>query len=247
MQHLSEQDLVLYHYGEIDRKAVDEHLAGCETCLREYDQLRDVLGTLDAMPVPRRSEDYPQQVWQLLSARLPEQRTTWWSSWLSVPRLRLAAAVVALVIVAFMLGRFARQDAGLPSGPIAETVRERILLIAVGDHLERSQRLLIELVHAEGNGEIDISAEQRKAERLAASNRLYRRSATRSGDPLVVDILDELERTLLEVANGPSSLGSSRLEDLRRRIERRGLLFKIRVIGDKVRQDGAARGPADQV
>jgi hypothetical protein len=98
------------------------------------------------------------------------------------------------------------------------------------------------LVNAEGNGELDITNEQRKATELAASNRLYRQSASHSGDPLVADLLEELERTLIEVANAPSSLASSQLEELRRRIEKRGILFRIRVIGDKVRRDGATAG-----
>ena len=56
-------------------------------------------------------------------------------------------------------------------------VRERVLLVAVGDHLERSQMVLIELANAGAHTGVDISYEQKAAEDLLESNRLYRQTA----------------------------------------------------------------------
>jgi hypothetical protein len=109
-------------------------------------------------------------------------------------------------------------------------------LVAVGDHLQRSEMVLIELMNAEGNGTVDISAEQGWAEELVAANRLYRQTASRSGEAGVASVLEELERMLLEIAHSPSEVSSSELEAFRQRIEARGILFKVRVIGSQVRE-----------
>ena len=150
-----------------------------------------------------------------------------------------------LLLVAFLLGQLSRPGGDLAQ-PIPEQVRERILLVAVGDHLERSQRVLIELIHAEGNGEVDISSQQELARDLVSNNRMYRQTAAQSGDETVAELLDELERLLVEVANGPAELASFEMDELRRRIERKGLLFKIRVIGDDARQQAAPSVAAPQ-
>src|SRR5271165_6974698 len=74
------------------------------------------------------------------------------------------AAMAALLAVAFWAGR------SYPTRPAkVQTARdtqapERILLVAVGDYLERSQMVLIELANASANGPLDISPEQERAE-----------------------------------------------------------------------------------
>ena len=115
-------------------------------------------------------------------------------------------------------------------------VRERVLLIAVGDHLERSQMVLVELAHAETRGELDISAERQLADDLVASNRLYRQTAQQMGQTNVAGMLDELERVLVEVARGPSTVSMQQLADIQQRIESQGILFKVKVIGSDIRK-----------
>ena len=115
-------------------------------------------------------------------------------------------------------------------------VRERVLLIAVGDHLERSQMVLVELAHAETRDELDISAERQLADDLLASNRLYRQTAQQMGQTNVAGILDELERVLVEVARGPSTVSIRQLADIQQRIESQGILFKVKVMGSNIRQ-----------
>ncbi len=147
----------------------------------------------------------------------------------------LAGSMAALLLMAFWLGR----TTGPAATPVPEQVRERVLLVAVGDHLERSQRLLVELIHLQDE-EAGAGSQQETAARLAADNRLYRESAAKVGDETVASLLDELERLLLEIANAPDGLAANELSHLRNRIERRGILFKIRVIGDEARRQGRA-------
>jgi hypothetical protein len=83
---------------------------------------------------------------------------------------------------------------------------------------------------------VDISSERSRAEELLAANRLYRETAVKTGDTATAALLDELERVLVDVAASPSTLTQSDLDEVRRRIESKGLLFKVRVVSSDVRE-----------
>jgi len=104
----------------------------------------------------------------------------------------------------------------------------------VGDHLEKSQILLVEIMNADVRASADLSNEQRQARDLLDANRLYRVSAQQTGDPAVAGLLDDLGRVLTEIANAPSTLTQADLQAIRGRIQSQGLLFKIRVVGSEV-------------
>jgi hypothetical protein len=238
MKHLSEEDLVLRYYGEPGGAGADEHLASCESCRASLVSMTRVLDAMDGLEVPEPLSGLGGRVWQRIAPQLAKPHTRWWTDWFAPRRLAAVAAMAALVIGAFLAGRVSQrrmQMAGL-SGP----VRERIMLVAVGEHLEQSQMILIELMNSDSKGTVDISEEQQRAQDLISENRLYRQAALRSGDKSVSNVLDELERVLLDVAHSPSKLNSAEFEQIRRRIEAEGILFKIRVVGSNLREREAA-------
>jgi hypothetical protein len=254
MNHLSEEQLILHYYGETgDTLGCELHLEECEECRATYGSLQRVLNVVDSLQVPSRSADYGAQVWQRIESRLPVRRRLW-----SMPTpWRWAAALSAfasLLMVAFLAGRsyappgkpgkgFASKQGQLA---VAGDVQsgERVLLVAVGDHLENAQMMLIELVNANPKGNLDISAEQQRAGDLVNENRLYRQTATSKGDTAVAGFLDELERVLLDITHAPSEVSPEELENLRQRFESEGILFKIRVMGSNVRhREEKAAGP----
>jgi hypothetical protein len=192
-----------------------------------------VLDAMDALEAPEPSEAYGSRVWQRIAPQLAQTPERWWTTWFAPRRLVAVAAMAALLIGAFLAGRVSqrRQMAGL-----SEPVRERIMMVAVGEHLERSQMILVELVNNESKGPVDISAEQQRAEDLIGENRLYRQAAWKNGDRAVSSVLDELERILLEIAHSPSKLDSAEFEQVRQRIESQGILFKIRVVSSNLRE-----------
>jgi hypothetical protein len=118
----------------------------------------------------------------------------------------------------------------------SSNARERVLLLALSNYLDRSQIVLSEVANAPDGG--DIANERRSAEDLVTENRLLRQTAAKSGDPARAQLLDELERVLMEIAHSPSDTSAPEMESLRNRIEAQGLLFKIRVVGSNVRQKG---------
>ena len=121
-------------------------------------------------------------------------------------------------------------------------VRERVLLMAVGEHLGRSEMILVELANAAPAGanqkQVSIAGEQRRAEDLLEENRLYRQTALEQGDAALAGVLDELERVLLDVAHSPQEVSNAQLETIRQRLESRGILFKVRVVGKELQQRG---------
>jgi hypothetical protein len=245
MTHLTDDDLVLHYYGEMnpgDESRTGTHLAECAACQQNYVRLQRVMAYVDCAPAVDAPAGFERVAWTRLEAALPSRRGGWLTSALFSPgRLALAAALVLVVTGAFLAGRLASRTTPatvpVPVAASAAQVRERILLVDLGDHLDRSQMMLIELVSADGNtgGNVDISTEQARAQQLVAANRLYRQTAATTGDTAMASLLDELERTLIDIAASPSTLTQADLEQVRQRIESKGLLFKVRVVSSEVR------------
>jgi hypothetical protein len=235
MNHLSEEQLILHYYGEADDAEAAEHLAACAECRQAYVALQQVLNTASAMPVPEVREDYGRAVWERLRPALARRR--WWQ--LEMPRRwALVGAAAALAVVAFVAGRYSQRPEPVAQvNPPAQQVRDRVLLVAVGDHLERSQMVLAELVNTRPSGAVeDIQVERQRASDLVSENRLYRQTAVYSGETALASLLEELEPILLEIARGPSEVTSAELEQFRRRVESEGILFKIRVVDSNLKQ-----------
>jgi len=166
--HFTEDELVLHYYGEAEApNTVDEHLAGCATCDATYRDIGATLAMVAAPEAPARGDQYGLAVWLRVRGQLPERRRRWWrvsSEWFRMERLTLAGAAAAVVLAAFAAGRF------WPAAPppatqapatdavarnAAETGR-RILLTSVADHLDRSERVLTDIMN--GADPRDISA-----------------------------------------------------------------------------------------
>jgi hypothetical protein len=261
--HYAEEDLILYYYGDPStslrargqQAEIERHLDECPSCATAYRTLAATLGMVTASEPPERGDQYGLEVWQRIRYRLPEQDAPWWTTLFRWDRLVLASAAAVLILAAFVAGRvWPRQAAPTTaSAPAATTApgaaapgsnadtRQRILLTSVADHLDRSERILTDIMNAPASR--DISAEQRWADDLLSTSRLYRQDAIDAGEQSVAAVLDELERSLLEIVHSPSQISAADLDQIRRRIDAAALLFKVRVMSDELRQREGA--PAD--
>ena len=242
MTHVAEDHLIAFVLDDVEpaeRQTVQAHLEQCEACRAEAAALRETLEAASAQPVPERGDDYGADVWARLepklgTARVVATRSTAWRGWLAV-----AAALIA-VAGAFLAGRVSRETAPTAAvaravSPDAGAIRERVVLAALGDHLDRTERTLTEIVNASDGDRVDISAEQAWARDLLDANRLYRQSARGAASPALSQVLDELEPVLLDIVHSPSVLSADEFQTLRSRIEDRSLVFKLRVTGADVR------------
>lgn len=242
MTHVAEDQLIAFVLDDVEpagREAVQAHLAECEACRAEAAALRETLEAASAQAVPERGDDYGAQVWARLEPKLGTRvattRSTAWRGWLA------AAAVLVAVAGAFLAGRLSRETtpaatiAARAGSPDASAIRERVVLAALGDHLDRTERTLTEIVNASDGDRVDISAEQAWARDLLDANRLYRQSARGAASPAVAQLLDDLEPVLLDIVHSPSRLSADEFQALRSRIEDRSLVFKLRVTGADVR------------
>jgi hypothetical protein len=244
MNHLSEEQLILHYYGEeVGTDQAAGHLEACAECRVRYGSLQRVLNAVDALPVPERGPEYGPALWSRIAPAIPARGRWWWPApvwrWAAV-----AAAASVLMVAAFVAGRF--YPAARPAHmAIADPqARERILLLAVGDYLDRSQIVLAELANAETSGPLDITAEKERAADLVSESRLYRQTALHTGDDRVAALLDDLDRVLIEISHAPSRLEPHDLAGLRNRLRSEGILFKIRVLGSNVRnQEDSGRDP----
>jgi hypothetical protein len=241
MKHLTEEELFAYREGEpTQREAIAEHLTSCTSCRTELDRIEAVLNALDNLPIPERGPEYGRAVWQKIAPQLPEKAGRGWRAWLEPRRWVAIGAMAAMVIGAFVAGRWTKKpDAGTPAASVAQ-VRERVLVVAVGEHLGKSEMVLMELANATppapGIKQINISAEQRRAEDLLDANRLYRETAAQDGDAALASVLDDLERVLMDVAHSPQEVTPAQFETIRQRIEAHGILFKVRVVGKELQE-----------
>jgi hypothetical protein len=237
MEHAKEEELIAFHDGERSgREKLSAHLESCPECRAAFEKIEAVFAAMDSLPVPDPGENYGQRVWAAISPRLREHQARWWENFLAPRRLVAVGAFAMIVIAAFVAGRYWPSKSQTPDANNIDTatVRERILVVAVGDHLSKSEMLLVELSNAQPNPAsgklVNISAEQKRAEDLLEENRLYRQTALTEGDQVMASTLDELERVLLDVANSPDEVTPARFDAMQKKLASRGILFKVRVI-----------------
>ena len=253
MTHYSEDDLTLYYYGEGRRRHdIERHLETCAGCAATYREIAGTLAMIAAPEVPGRGDQYGLEIWQRIRHQLPERETGFSRFSRFSAFYAPALAIAALLVIAAFLGGRAWQrsqtesvttvaDAVNPASPKnpatparpenGEKGDNRILLTTVADHLDRSERVLTDIMNAPRG---DISTEQRWADDLLDASRLYRQDALDAGERSVAAILDDLERSLIEIVNSPSKISAADLDQIRRRIDAASLLFKVRAMSDEL-------------
>jgi hypothetical protein len=240
--HPTEEDLILHFYGEGARPAaIHAHLAECRACQSEYETIAGTLTMVATPPTPERGDLYGLEVWQRLRPQLPARDP--WSRFLGLrwSTLSVGAAVAVFAIAAFIAGRYWPAPEPAPAPLEAAGSRtgddERARTVAIIDHLDRSERVLLDLSNADGP---DVSEEQVWAADLIDANRLYREAATQAGETTTASVLDDLERSLLDIVHAPSTLTPAELEDVRARLDAAALLFKVRVLSNELRERESA-------
>lgn len=254
MKHLSEEELIELYYGDDEDSAPQSsqsaqrdgsggayqaHLAACGECSARFAELKRDLEGVRMTAVPERGAEYGEQVWEALRPKLIayEKQAQGWRGvfsgrgWAQRKTAVVALGCAALVAAAFVGGRvWERHEKGTTTATnSAPQAKQRVVLVVLTDHLDRTERLLVSLEHADSGDEAENAELQSEARELLASNRLYRATANDSGDPELAGALDKLEGVLAEIAN-QSNLTPADLERVRNEMNTEGILFEIRVL-----------------
>ena len=237
MNHLSEEELVAHAYAEGDNHSVQQHLQACAECAKAYHTLGSDLADMKFAEAPARDAAYGHRVWESIAGSLPayESRKSWFRGGLW-PALSYAAAGMAVVVCAFLGGRLwehrhaqaVSQNHAQQHEQTAVTLVQRVDVVVLSDHLDRSERLLVELKHADGGNAASPLGDE--ARRLLPANRFCRQHAKQDDDRALSTALDRLDHLLVELANQPEGLNSQTISRLQDEMNADGLLFEVRVL-----------------
>lgn len=230
MKHLSEEEQLDIYYEE-GSEAAKAHLKGCRECSAEYAKFKRSLDAIKPEDVPQRGPEYGDYVWQALRPQLIpyEKKTAGWRGWSWWKVSTAVIACMALVTAAFIGGRYWEHRKNRPEVAGNVQPQQRVVVVVLTDHLDRTERLLVQLNHADSKDRAENAVLQSEARELLASNRLYRVSASNEGDPAMAGALDRLERVLTEIANDPH-LTAADLDRVRKDMNTSGILFEVRVL-----------------
>jgi anti-sigma factor RsiW len=236
---------------EGDEKAeVAAHVATCGRCRREHAALRAVVAALEADPLRNAEPALPlaalvRRVERAVEgASAPADRRRWW-----LVALPAAAAVLAAVAVVPPLAkRLGPRPAPtvvtlpLPSSPVSGTdsqeamarLERNVARAHAARYLSEARDVLVSVAATDldcthGANQVDVGeAPDRSRDLLARGTLLVQDDAEAVASARAV--LDDVELTLEEVAELPSCAHRQDLERLRRQVEERRLLMRIRLL-----------------
>jgi hypothetical protein len=250
MMHLTDEEMMEQAYGEsANRAAVERHLASCRECADNYAELERDLTGMNLADAPPRDAEYGERVWASIAASLPvyglgreSAKRHWWESrlWRG---LGYAAACALLISCAFYAGRQWEQRKQQPVAkvePKSPPAKQPIVVVVLDDHLDRSERFLVELKHADMDSTAMASPMRDEARSLLAANRVCRKNVTQKDDPELNTTLDHLDGLLAEAANAPGGLNAKSIAKLQDEMNSDGLLFEVRVLRSRITHRNAA-------
>lgn len=230
MKHLDEDELIEQYYRDGTDQAT-AHLRACRACSASFAEIKRSLDAVQVPSVPPKGPEFGERMWQCLSPQLrPYQKKHKSSRWTGWKFVALAGSCAMLLIAAFVAGRYwERGSNGAGAAANHAQTKQRMVLVVLTDHLDRTERLLVELEHSDTSDRAETAQMQSEARELLASNRLYRSTASNAGDPALAGALDRVEGVLAEIANDPN-LTEADLNRVRKDMNTEGILFEIRVL-----------------
>lgn len=246
MSHVTDHELVLFHYGDglAPARAAqieDALVFDAELRLRLADLRESLAVVADAWPADATDDGLEARVWARLQPVLPARRAS--PSWrerlarLVEPLRPAQVAFASLPLAALGLGYLIGQREVAPAPTtnaslLADDAGSRVLASFLSAHLQGTERVLL----VAANSPDDAEAARELAASLLESHRFYALAAERAGKPALAQFLRELEPVLIEVANEQGAIAPA----LGAEIRDRDLAFKTRAAAALARQDLAA-------
>ncbi len=107
MAHYTEDELILYHYGEAPhRDRIERHLQECAPCAATYRGIAGTLALVGDLEVPERDDRYGLEMWQRIRHDLPPQEQPWFMGLMAWHRFALVGAAAMVIVAAFVAGLY---------------------------------------------------------------------------------------------------------------------------------------------
>jgi hypothetical protein len=255
MIHLTDEEMIQQAYGESENlAAVEQHLKSCQECADNFAKLERDLTGLDRVTAPERDAHYGERVWASIAPSLPAyppgykpagQR--WWANGLW-KGLGYAAGCALLLSCAFYAGQKWEQRKQQPLAQVGHKTplaKQPIVVVVLDDHLDRSERFLVELKHADMDSAAMASPMRDEAKSLLAANRVCLKNVAQTNDPDLTTALDHLDRLLAEAADEPGGLNANSIAKLQDEMNSDSLLFEVRVLRSRIpHREGTGSEPA---
>lgn len=228
-------------YGELapqQKGQFQAHIDSCPDCRTMYEDLRSVATTMSRRTVPMPTRAEWTSFWNTLEAslRTPKERRR--PSLVDVlarvvrvrPAWTYSLAAVTLIAFGVTIGLLMSRMPASPGLESELSSAQRILLNEKAlNYLERSKVLLLGIV----NGGQTLAAagglqkEQEMSRMLVSEAAALRNELTDADHRRMVQLINDLEVVLLQIANLEEQKDFPALEIVRNGVERRGILLKI--------------------
>ena len=245
MKKITDDDLTLLYYGELDNPALAASVASSPELTARFDALCLELNRVDGFVPPERGDDYGADVWRRISPKLAtEQKKTagLWKALQSVlarPRFSLVGAMsLAMVaVLAFMLGRQVEQPGkplptgldAIPAVALSEMDAERLLTSSISGHLQQLNLAFTQFANMPETSAADAG----RATDMLLANRLYRQAAVAQGKHKLAAFLSELEPLLIELAYEAHKTSPATRDRMQQEV-RDSLLFRVRIMNKQL-------------
>jgi hypothetical protein len=233
-----------------DEQKLQSHLATCEPCRHFLVETENVLGNLGTPSRPEMPEHFWEGYWYRLAQRLERNehaapagesilvrvgdwlREQWVARPLLIPLTR-TAAILTLLVFGVVIGHYWwPQPENVPS-PLTRSMRlaTPVAQTQAEQWLERSKILLIGVVNEDFSAEAkpDFSHQRRVSRALLTEARALNRELDPAANRQLLQLMNQLELILLQIANLEAEHELSAVELVRDGIAREGLLLKINI------------------
>jgi hypothetical protein len=200
------KDMLMDIYNELDdkeRRKVEDHLARCPSCRKEFETTRNVLASLDGLPQEAVPEADWERSWKTIEAGLEPARRS--RKFLNVmPRWAFAPlALAALFVLGIVVGRYGLPFRSRPPFEVkAGTISAAATQTLLSRYFEDVTPVLLDYTHdGRGQGREEVLLSDRQvAASLLVQNMLLKRALAKK-NPTLADLFDDLGMILTEISN----------------------------------------------
>ena len=261
-------------YGELDmkrKKSLEEHLAGCRACSKEYEEMVRTLKVMDKKIVPDPGPEFWDGYWDRLERRMNAEgrfeagaaaaeealeprparaRFVFFSRWAYGVVGAAALLAVGILIGRFFIGRprIVAQKPGPTGQTLVQPAAGGDLAARTSQYFDRSKVVLLALLNFDPQTKdpygLNIPLQKKMSRELVQEAVLLKNDLRNANQRRLEQLVSDLEMILVQIANLESENDLSAVEMVRLGVESKGVLFKINLSEMKQVKSRSRTAPA---